>query len=130
MSDETDRFVNKKDDIEFKFITQLSAKECAEKGITSSINMNAVIDATTKQPLTSIYNARTETTAKAEELYVDQYYRAYSKPRIIMTSTMHNTTNINLYNIYNSSVLNKQFFIQSMNYDVRMDKKEITFKEL
>ena len=130
MSDETDRFVNKKDDIEFKFITQLSAKECAEKGITSSINMNAVIDATTKQPLTAIYNARTETTAKAEELYVDQYYRSYSKPRIIMTSTMHNTTNINLYNIYNSSVLNKQFFIQSMNYDVRMDKKEITFKEL
>ena len=130
MSDETDRFVNKKDDIEFKFITQLSAKECAEKGITSSINMNAVIDATTNQPLTSIYNARTETTAKAEELYVDQYYRAYSKPKVIMTSTMHNTTNINLYNIYNSSVLNKQFFIQSLNYDVRMDKKEITFKEL
>lgn len=130
ISDETDRFVNKKDDIEFKFITQLSATECVEKGITSSVNMNAVIDATTNQPLTTIYNARTETTAKAEELYVDQYYREYSKPKIIMTATMHNTTNINPYNIYNSSVLNKQFFVQSMNYDVRKNKKEITFKEL
>lgn len=130
MSDETDRFVNKKDNIEFKFITQLSATECVEKGITSSVNMNAVIDATTNQPLTTIYNARTETTAKAEELYVDQYYRAYSKPKIIMTATMHNTTNINLYNLYNSSVLNKKFFVQSMNYDVKMNNKEITFKEL
>lgn len=130
MSDETDRFVNKKDDIEFKFITQLSATECVEKGITSSVNMNAVIDATTNQPLATIYNARTETIAKAEELYVDQYYRVYSKPKIIMTATMHNTTNLNLYNIYSSSVLNKQFFVQSMNYDVRMNKKEITFKEL
>lgn len=130
MSNETDRFVNKKDDIDFKFITQLSASECVEKGITSSVNMNAVIDATTNQPLSTIYNARTETTAKAEELYVDQYYRAYSKPKIIMTATMHNTTNINLYNIYDSSVLNKKFFVQSMNYDVRMNKKEITFKEL
>ena len=33
ISDETDRFVNKKDDIEFKFITQLSATECVEKGL-------------------------------------------------------------------------------------------------
>lgn len=130
ISDETDRFVNKKDDIDFKFITQLSASECVEKGITSSVNMNAVIDATTNQPLTTIYNARTETTAKPEELYVDQYYRAYSKPKIIMTATMHNTTNINLYNLYNSSVLNKKFFVQSMNYDVKMNNKEITFKEL
>ena len=130
MSDETDRFVNKKDDIEFKFITQLSSTECVEKGISSSVNMNAVINATTNQPLDTIYNAMTETTAKAEELYVDQYYRAYSKPKIIMTATMHNTSNINLYNLYNSSVLNKKFFVQSMNYDVRMNNKQITFKEL
>lgn len=129
MSDETDRFVNKKDDIEFKFITQLSAKECLEKGINTSVNMNAVINATTNQPLNTIYNARTETTAKAEELYVDQYYREYSSPKILMTATMHNT-NIDLFNLYISTVLNKKFFIQSMNFDVRMDNKEITFKEL
>lgn len=130
MSDETDRFVNKKDDIEFKFITQLSASECTEKGISSSVNMNAVINTTTSQPLATIYNAITETTAKAEELYVDQYYRAYSKPKIIMTATMHNSNNIDLYNLYNSTVLNKQFFIQSMNFNVKTDKKEITFKEI
>lgn len=130
MSDQTDRFVNKKDDIEFKFITQLSATECVEKGITSGVNMNAVIDATTNQPLTTIYNARTQTTAKPEELYVDQYYRAYSKPKIMMTATMHNSTNIDTSNLYNSTVLNKKFFIQSMNFDVRMNKKEITFKEI
>ncbi|WP_455094412.1 hypothetical protein [Prevotella koreensis] len=130
MSDETDKFLNKKDDIEFKFITQLSASECAEKDISSSINMNAIIDKTTDNPLSTIYNARTKTTAKPEELYVDQYYREFATPKIMMTATMHNSNKIKLYNLYNSSVLNKKFFIQSMNFDVRMNKKEITFKEI
>ena len=130
MSDETHRYINKKDDIDFKFVTQLSSRECAEKGISNTINMNSVVDYTTKLHLTSLYNALNETTAKPEELYVDQYYRQYSTPKIIMEATMHNADNISMSNLYNSTVLNKKFFIQSMNFDVKMDNKQLTFKEL
>ena len=130
MSDETHRYINKKDDIDFKFVTQLTSRECAEKGIANTINMNSVVDYTTKLHLTSLYNALNETTAKPEELYVDQYYRQYSTPKIIMEATMHNADNIIMSNLYNSTVLNKKFFIQSMNFDVKMDNKQLTFKEL
>ena len=92
--------------------------------------MNSVVDYTTKLHLTSLYNALNETTAKPEELYVDQYYRQYSTPKIIMEATMHNADNIIMSNLYNSTVLNKKFFIQSMNFDVKMDNKQLTFKEL
>lgn len=84
MSNETDKFVNKKDDTEFKFITQLSSAECVQKGIKNSINLNAVINTNTRTPLESIYNATTNETAKPEEHYINQYYLAYSKPKLIM----------------------------------------------
>lgn len=130
MSDETDRFVNKKDNIEFQFITQLGSQESLEKGISPTINMNAVINNNTNTPLDTIYNSITGETAKAEEHYADQYYKEYSTPKILMSATMHNNDSISFNNTYKSSVLNKDFFIQSMNYDVRMNNKEITFKEL
>lgn len=129
MSDETDRFINKKDDITFKFITQLSSAEAAAKGISAASNLNAVIDMSTSSPLSSIYNRTTQETAKAEEHYVDSYYREYSEPKIKMETTLHNN-NINYKNIYHSTVLNRDFYIVGETYDVRMDNKTITMKEV
>ena len=129
MSDETDRFINKKDDITFKFITQLSSSEAAAKGISAASNLNAVIDMQTSSPLSSIYNKTTQETAKPEEHYVDAYYREYSEPKIKMETTLHNT-NINYKNIYHSTVLNRDFYIIGETYDVRMDNKTITMKEV
>lgn len=88
MSAENDNFISKKDDISFKFITQLDSIESYDKGITPSISLNAVIDNTTGLPIRGFYNAatgegtRVENTdndkrtkpIKAEEHYVDQYY--------------------------------------------------------
>lgn len=130
LSDETDRYINKKDDITFKFITQLSGTEAYEKGLSSGVNANAVVDMTTNLPLTQIYNATTTETAKAEEHYVDAYYREYSTPKIMMQTQLHNTSNINLFNTYHSNPLNKNFFVQSMGLDVRMNNANITLKEI
>lgn len=130
MSAETDRFINKKDDIEFKFITQLSSSECLEKGISAGVNLNATINATTNQPLATIYNATTNETAKPEEHYVDQYYTAYSAPKIIMETSLHNTSDIDWRNIYYSKTLRKNFFIQSIGYELREGTAQITFKEI
>ena len=130
MSDETNSFVNKKDNIEFKFITQLTSAEASQKGVNTGINMNAVINMITNTPLNTLYNNVTTENAKAEEHYVDQYYREYSSPKILLTSTMHNDNRIAFNNLYTSTVLNKTFFIQSMNFDVKMNKNEITYKEI
>ena len=130
MSDETDRFINNKDGISFKFITQLSGSEAYDKGLSSGVNVNAVVNMTTNLPLAQIYNATTQETAKAEEHYVDQYYREYSSPKILMETQLHKTNNINIFNTYHSNPLNKNFFVQSMGLDVRKNNANIILKEI
>lgn len=130
MSAETDRFINKKDDVEFKFITQPSSSECLEKGISTGVNLNAVINATTSQPLAALYNATTGETAKAEEHYINQYYTEYSRPKIIMETDLHDDEDIAMNNIYISKALGKNFFIQSYGKSLREGIAHIKFKEV
>lgn len=130
MSNETDKFVNKKDDTEFKFITQLSSVECVQKGIKNSVNLNAVINTNTRTPLESIYNATTNETAKPEEHYINQYYLAYSKPKIIMETDLHDTDDISIQNIFHSDVLKRNFFVQSISRDLREASVHIKLKEI
>ena len=130
MSNETDKFVNKKDDTEFKFITQLSSAECIQKGIKNSINLNAVIYTNTRTPLESIYNATTNETAKPEEHYINQYYLAYSKPKLIMETDLHDTDDISIQNIFHSKVLKRNFFVQSINRDLKEASVHIKLKEV
>ena len=129
MSDETDQFVNKNDSTTFKFITQPTAEECIEKKLQSGININAVVDMTNDVPVLNIYNAVTQETAKAEEHWVDAYYREYSVPRIVMEATMH-TSDINWRNTYTSNALHRDFFIQKQSDNLKMATSEITFKEI
>lgn len=130
LSNENVRYYNKKDDITFKFITQLTSKESSEKGVSPSVCLNAIIDMSTNTPITSLYNATTNETAKAEEHYVDQYYREYSSPKILMETTLHDNQDINFRNIFLSGALNKTMYVQSINHDVREATATITLKEI
>ena len=130
VSDETNDYISKKEDITFKFITQLSGSEAYAKGLSSGVNLNAVINMTNNLPLTSIYNATTQETAKAEEHYINQYYLEYSTPKILMSTQLHKKANINLFNTYRSTTLGKNFFIQSMGMDVKENKTDLTLREI
>ena len=78
LSTENEQFINKKDDIEFKFITQLSSEECLSKGIKNTVNLNSIINNNTNLPLTTLYNGLTADTAKAEEHFINSVYNEYS----------------------------------------------------
>lgn len=130
LSNENMKYYNKKDDITFKFVTQLTSKESSEKGVSQSVCLNAIIDMTTNTPITSLYNKTTNETAKAEEHYVDQYYREYSSPKILMETTLHDNKDINFRNIFLSGALNKTMYVQSINHDVREATATITLKEI
>lgn len=130
MSAETDKYVNKKDDIDFDIITQLTSSECVEKGIENSYNINAAINNTTSLPLTSIYNTNTGETAKPEEHYVDCYYREYNQPKILMETSLHNSDKIRFNYLYNSKTLSKTFYPIRETFDVKRDNKTLTLKEL
>ena len=130
MSAEKETYINKKDDIEFKFITQPTTDECLQKGITPSINLNAVVDNSKDIPLGKIYNAITKETAKAEEHYIDQYYKEYSVPRILLETTLQGGNDISFKNIYKSNTLNKTFYPQSISMGLKYNEAEMTLKEL
>lgn len=129
MSNETDRYINKHDDTEFRIITQPTSDDILEKGLKAGANINAVIDLTNNTPITSIYNATTLETAKAEEHYVDQYYNEYCAPKLEMQLTVHNGTNVNWRNNYHSTPLDKDFYIVAMNDNVRDNTSTIKLKQ-
>lgn len=128
VSDETDRYVNKNDDTEFKFITQPTADVILAQGLNAGVNINAVVDLNNDAPLQTIYNATTFETAKAEEHFVSQYYGEYSIPRLIMEMTVHNSDNISWRNNYRSTPLSKSFYVIAMNDDVRNNTTTIKLK--
>lgn len=132
MSAENDKYYNKKDDIEFNFITQLSSQEAAEKEVTQDICINAVLSTSTNAPISSIYNAANNETAKAEEHYVNDYYLEYSTPKIQMELTLHDDDNTkvkNLNNIYHSTPLNRDFYIIGKTDDLKNNLSTIRLKE-
>lgn len=128
VSNETDRYINKHDDTEFKFITQPTSDDIITKGLKGGANINAVIDMNSGTPIASIYNATTLETAKAEEHYVDQYYNEYSTPKLELQMTVHNGNNISWRNNYQSEPLNKNFYVVAMNEDVRSNTSTIKLK--
>ena len=134
ISNETLDIINKKDDIDFKFVTQLTADECREKGISTSICLNSTINKTNDLTLDSIYNARTAETAKPEEHYINQYYLEYSTPKMILQTTVKDfSTNSNyLYfrDRFFSPVLNKHFYIIGMERNLRLNSNTLKLREL
>lgn len=128
VSNETDRYINKHEDTEFRFITQPTGDDIIAKGLKGGANINAVIDMNNGTPIASIFNATTNETAKAEEHYVDQYYNEYSTPKLEMQLTVHNGNNISWRNNYNSTPLNRNFYVVAMNEDVRSNTNTIKLK--
>lgn len=128
LSTENEQFINKKDDIEFKFITQLSSEECLSKGIKNTVNLNSIINNNTNLPLTTLYNCMTADTAKAEEHFINSVYKEYSRPKIMMESTLKNDVCNWLY-IYNSKVLRKNFYPIKINQNLKDNTATITLRE-
>ena len=129
MSAESDSYITKKDDIEFMLTTQLSSREALEKGVNTAVILNSPINTTTKLGISSLFNANTNETAKAEEHYVDAYYREYSTPKLLLNMTLHDD-NTNFTDIYRwTKFSNKVFYPIAINKDIRLGRATLTLKE-
>lgn len=129
-SAESEKYVNKKDDITFKFITQLSADEALAKNIDNGVNLNAVINMNTSLPLTSIYNGVTNEIAKAEEHYINSYYQEYSNPKLIYEVSLLDSYDFDFRNIYKIKSLNKDMHVMKIRYNCMDDSNTLTLKEI
>lgn len=138
MSIENDQYINKKSDIEFKINSALTSEECKQKEIKQGIRISNPVyngEAITSM-IAKVISDSSTLEAKAEELYIDQYYREYSKPRVkvevsVNSDYMEDLNEIDIYgSITKLNSLNKAFKIVGINYDSETDSRKLILKEL
>ena len=122
------KFINNYE-TDFKLVTQLSSNECFVKGVNAGVLLNAVFDDNTKLPITQIYNATTNEVAKAEEHYIDAYYKEYSKPKVIMECSLIDS-GIDFRHKFYSETLKKHFTIQSVSRNIVNNSVNVVMKEI
>ena len=132
MSDTDEKFVNRKDDIEFEINSALTADERRQLGVTDSVKLSTPLDTTTGSGLLSIYDISKQQSAKPEQLYVDSYYTEYHKPRILMTHKLQDSGSaVSLFGHYKHPAMpNKKFYAQGLSRNLIEGYAELTIKEV
>ena len=131
MSDTKEAFVNKKDDLEFKINSALTAAECAQLGVSNTVKLSTPLNISTGDGVLEVYNRNGNVKAKPEQIYVDNYYTEYHKPRIVMEQKLREIDNVvSLFNHYRHEALGKEFFVQGIGRNLIEGRADLTLKEI
>ena len=131
MSDTKETFVNKKDDLEFKINSALTATECAQLGVSNTVKLSTPLNISTGDGVLEVYDRNGNVKAKPEQIYVDSYYTEYHKPRIVMEQKLRDIDNVvSLFNHYRHEALNKEFFVQGIGKNLIEGRADLTLKEI
>ena len=131
MSDTKETFVNKKDDLEFKINSALTATECAQLGVSNTVKLSTPLNISTGDGVLEVYDRNGNVKAKPEQIYVDSYYTEYHKPRIVMEQKLRDIDNVvSLFNHYRHEALNKEFFVQGIGRNLIEGHADLTLKEI
>lgn len=131
MSDTKKTFVNKKDDLEFKINSALTATECAQLGVSNTVKLSTPLNISTGDGVLEVYDRNGNVKAKPEQIYVDSYYTEYHKPRIVMEQKLRDIDNVvSLFNHYRHEALNKEFFVQGIGRNLIEGRADLTLKEI
>lgn len=131
MSDTKETFVNKKDDLEFKINSALTATECAQLGVSNTVKLSTPLNISTGDGVLEVYDRDGNVKAKPEQIYVDSYYTEYHKPRIVMEQKLRDIDNVvSLFNHYRHEALNKEFFVQGIGRNLIEGRADLTLKEI
>lgn len=131
MSDTKETFVNKKDDLEFKINSALTATECAQLGVSNTMKLSTPLNISTGDGVLEVYDRNGNVKAKPEQIYVDSYYIEYHKPRIVMEQKLRDIDNVvSLFNHYRHEALGKEFFVQGIGRNLIEGRADLTLKEI
>lgn len=131
MSDTKETFVNKKDDLEFKINSALTATECAQLGVSNTVKLSTPLNISTGDGVLEVYDRNGNVKAKPEQIYVDSYYTEYHKPRIVMAQKLRDIDNVvSLFNHYRHEALDKEFFVQGIGRNLIEGRADLTLKEI
>lgn len=131
MSDTKETFVNKKDDLEFKINSALTATECAKLGVSNTVKLSTPLNILTGDGVLEVYDRNGNVKAKSEQIYVDSYYTEYHRPRIVMEQKLRDIDNVvSLFNHYRHEALDKEFFVQGIGRNLIEGRADLTLKEI
>lgn len=131
MSDTKETFVNKKDDLEFKINSALTATECAQLGVSNTVKLSTPLNISTGDGVLEVHDRNGNVKAKPEQIYVNSYYTEYHKPRIVMEQKLRDIDNVvSLFNHYRHEALNKEFFVQGIGRNLIEGRADLTLKEI
>lgn len=133
MSDTKEGYVNRKDDIEMKITTALTADECRQMGVGSSVWLSSPLRTDTQTPLTTLYNHATGQQAKPEQHYVDAYWREWHEPRIEMEQNLIEQPDcppVTLFTRYRHPTLGKTFHVEGIDRNLTDGTAKATLKEI
>lgn len=132
MSDTKESFVNVKDDIEMKINSALTAAECQALDVTDSVKMSTPLNTLTGEGLLAVYDYSRGVSAKPEQLYVDNYYKEWHAPRVVMTQKLTDTDGgiVSLFAHYRHPMMDKTFFVQGISRNLEEGYAEMTLKEI
>ena len=131
MSDTKEAFVNRKDDLEFKINSALTADECAKLGVSNGVKLSTPLNIASGDGLLQIYDRNGNAKAKPEQIYVDSYYTEYHKPRIVMEQKLMDRDGIiSLFAHYRHEALNKEFYVQGIGRNLIEGRADLTLKEI
>lgn len=131
MSDTKETFVNKKDDLEFKINSALTATECAKLGVSNTVKLSTPLNISIGDGVLEVYDRNGNVKAKPEQIYVNSYYTEYHKPRIVMEQKLRDIDNVvSLFNHYRHEALGKEFFVQGIGRNLIEGRADLTLKEI
>ena len=130
MSDTKESFVNRKDDLEFKVTTALTSAECKRMGVNNAVKLSSPYNTVTGNALLTLYDNRSATAAKPEQLYVDAYWQEWHEPRLEMTQNFEDGGHVSFFNLYRHPCLGKTFHVEGISRNLTEGTAEVTMKEV
>ena len=130
-SDTGESFVNRKDDLEFRFTTALTSKECKALGVNNAVKLSSPQNEATKNALIDIYDRNQNLADKPEKLYVDAYWQEWHEPRVVMTQNVIETKKgLSFASIFSVPVIGKRFYVQGIDRNLTEGTAVVTMREL
>lgn len=132
MSDTRERFVNRKDDVEFRISSALTSEESRKLGITDTVKMSTPLNTDTGEGVLSVYDHVRREAGKPEQFYVDSYYNEYHEPRIQMVQKLVDTEGgiVDMFAHYRHPAMDRTFFVQGISRNLESGEAEMTLKEI
>lgn len=134
VSDTQETYVNRKDDLEMRINSALTAEERQALDVTEAVSLSTPVNVMTGEAVTTLYDHGRGESGKAEQQYVDSYWREWHAPRVEMTQRLRDKAGegvVGLWTHYrNGAMKNRAFYVEGVSRNLTEGWAEMTLKEI